>query len=132
MYECDAYNDDIPYYVSTPNDSPKPIVKDSGLLIIPYTLEVNDMKFSVSPGFGTPGAYFDYLKNAFDILYEEGCDGSPKMMSVGMHCRIVGRPGRAMELQRFLEYVESKSDVWVCTRKEIAEHWRKEFPYLSK
>ena len=121
MYECDAYNDDLPYYVRMEDGE--------GLLIIPYTLDVNDMKFSVSPGFSSPNAFFDYLKNAFDVLYEEGMDGSPKMMSIGLHCRIIGKPGRAAELKRFLEYVNSKEDVWVCTRKEIAEHWISEFPF---
>ena len=100
-----------------------------GNLIIPYTLDVNDMKFSVPPGFTSPDGFYEYLKNAFDLLYQEGKEGSPKMMSIGLHCRLIGRPGRAMALKKFLDYISGFDHVWVCTREEIATHWRKEFPF---
>lgn len=122
LYECDAYNDELPYRVK--------MTEGESLLIIPYTLDANDMKFSVAPGFSSPTAFYDYLKNTFDVLYDEGIEGYPKMMSVGLHCRIVGKPGRAAELKRFMAYVKSKEDVWVCTRKEIAHHWNKEHPNI--
>jgi allantoinase len=121
LYESDAYNDDLPYWVDMPSNE--------GLLVIPYTLDVNDMKFAVAPGFTSPDGFYEYLKNAFDCLRAEGIDGCAKMMSVGMHCRIIGRPGRTGALRKFLEYVASFDDVWVCTRREIAEHWRSEHPY---
>ncbi len=121
LYECDAYNDDLPYWVP---------VDDQGLLIIPYTLDVNDMKFCVPPGFTNPDDFFTYAKNAFDTLLEEGQDGSPKMMTIGLHCRLIGRPGRLPALKKLLEYISGFQDqVWVCTRRQIAEHWRKEHPF---
>ena len=123
LYESDAYNDDLPYWVT---------VEGQGHLIIPYTLDQNDMKFCVPPGFGGPDAFYQYLKNTFDILYEEGKDGSqpsPKFMSVGLHCRLVGKPGRAAALKKFLAYVSQHKDVWVCTREQVAKHWREHFPF---
>ncbi|KAJ3325671.1 hypothetical protein HDV06_003441 [Boothiomyces sp. JEL0866] len=119
LYECDAYNDDLPYWVN---------MEGEGHLIIPYTLDQNDMKFCVPPGFGGPDAFYQYLKNTFDILYEEG-DESPKMMSIGLHCRLVGKPGRAAALVKFLEYISGFPDVWVATREEIANHWRSVHPF---
>ncbi|KAI8999997.1 putative polysaccharide deacetylase family protein [Gaertneriomyces semiglobifer] len=118
LYDSDAYNDDLPYWVT---------VDGHEHLVIPYTLDQNDMKYCVPPGFSSPDGFFTYLKDAFDVLYEEGEAGTPKMMSIGLHCRLVGKPGRAAALQRFMEYVKSK-DVWVATREEIAQFWRKEFP----
>ncbi|KAI8801954.1 hypothetical protein BJ742DRAFT_835076 [Cladochytrium replicatum] len=120
LYDSDSYNDDLPYYLDT---------FPTGHLVIPYTLDQNDMKFSVAPGFGHPEAFFVYLKNTFDTLYAEGVGGAPKMMSVGLHCRIIGKPGRIPELRKFMEYVKGFPDVWVTTREEIAMHWRKTFPY---
>ncbi|KAJ3305902.1 hypothetical protein HDV03_000744 [Kappamyces sp. JEL0829] len=120
LYECDAYNDDLPYWVT---------VKGEGHLIIPYTLDQNDMKFSVAPGFGGPDEFYQYLKNTFDVLYQEGKEGSPKMMSVGLHCRLAGKPGRAAALQKFMDHVASHPDVWVATREEIAVHWRAVHPF---
>ncbi|KAJ3137860.1 hypothetical protein HDU90_001811 [Geranomyces variabilis] len=123
LYDSDAYNDDLPYYVRSPVSSGKPH------LVIPYTLDQNDMKFCVPPGFTSGEAFFAYLKDAFDVLYAEGEAGAPKMMSIGLHCRIAGRPGRAAALARFLDYVkEFGDDVWVATREEIALFWKKEFP----
>lgn len=115
-------------------------------MIIPYTLDQNDMKvfcvlkkgtltltkFCVPPGFGGPDAFYTYLKNAFDVLYKEGSDASkpsPKFMSVGLHCRLSGKPGRAAALEKFLEYVSTFKDVWICTREEVAHHWRNTFPF---
>ncbi|KAJ3161964.1 hypothetical protein HDU86_005662 [Geranomyces michiganensis] len=126
LYDSDAYNDDLPYYVRSPLPNGKPH------LVIPYTLDQNDMKFCVPPGFTSGEAFFAYLKDAFDVLYAEGVDGTPKMMSIGLHCRIAGRPGRAAALARFLDYVKGfGQDVWVATREEIALFWKKEFPIAS-
>ncbi|KAH9272379.1 60S ribosomal protein L44 [Batrachochytrium salamandrivorans] len=118
LYDSDAYNDDLPYWVKAQGE---------GHLVIPYTLDQNDMKFCVPPGFSSPDGYFTYLKNTFDVLYQEGKDSEdprPKFMSVGLHCRIVGKPGRAAALAKFLDYVSQHNDVWVCTREEVARHWR--------
>ncbi|MGD1066021.1 MAG: allantoinase PuuE [Vulcanimicrobiaceae bacterium] len=114
LYDSDAYNDDLPYWVEV---SGKPH------LVIPYTLDANDMKYSVAPGFTAGEGFFNYLKDAFDVLLREG-KTSPKMMSVGLHTRLVGRPGRAAALERFLDYVLSFGDaVWVTRRVDIARHW---------
>jgi allantoinase len=113
-YECDAYNDDLPYHV---------LFDGEQRLVIPYTLDQNDMKFCVAPGFTSPDGFFTYLKNAFDVLYEEGLDGSPKLMSIGLHCRVIGKPGRLLALKQFMDYIQDKK-VWVCTREEVADHWK--------
>jgi len=118
LYSSDSYNDDLPYWVrvdATPH------------LIIPYTLEVNDMKFGVAPGYTAGDGWLQAMKDSFDVLYAEGAR-SPKMMSIGLHCRLVGRPSRAATLARFLDYVASKPKVWVATREEIARHWMKVHP----
>jgi putative urate catabolism protein len=111
---ADTYADDLPYWC---NDYPTP------LLMVPYTLDVNDMRFATPQGFNSGDQFYQYLVDSFDCLYAEG-DTHPKMMSVGLHCRLVGRPGRAQALSRFLQYIQSKSSVWVATRGEIARHWR--------
>lgn len=113
LYSSDSYSDDLPYWVS---------VDDTPHLVIPYTLEVNDMKFSVAPGFSSGDGWLQAMKDSFDVLYAEGAQ-SPKMMSIGLHCRLAGRPSRAATLARFLDYVASKPNVWVATREEIARHW---------
>lgn len=113
LYDSDAYNDDLPYWVR---------VAGKHHLVIPYTLDVNDMKFSVAPGFSAPSGYFEYMRDAFDVLYREG-KTHPKMMSVGLHTRLAGRPGRAAALERFLDYVLERDDVWICKRVDIARHW---------
>jgi len=118
LYSSDSYADDLPYWVS---------VEGKPHLILPYTLEVNDMKFAVAPGFTSGEHWFRYMKDAFDMLYAEGAQ-SPKMMSIGMHCRLAGRPGRAVALARFLDYVASRQGAWVTTREEIARHWMKVHP----
>jgi peptidoglycan/xylan/chitin deacetylase (PgdA/CDA1 family) len=91
--------------------------------------DCNDLKFCIPSGFGSTGAFEEYLKNAFDVLYAEGVAGKPKMMTIGLHCRITGRPGRFIGLQRFVEYIAAKEGVWVTTRKDIALHFREKFPY---
>ncbi len=113
LYDADAYNDDLPYWVK---------VGEKDHLVIPYTLDVNDMKFAVAPGFTSPSGYFEYMRDAFDVLYREGAT-QPKMMSVGLHTRLAGRPGRAAALERFLDYVLEHDDVWICRRVDIARHW---------
>jgi peptidoglycan/xylan/chitin deacetylase (PgdA/CDA1 family) len=118
LYDSDAYNDDLPYWVK---------VEGKDHLVIPYTLDVNDMKFSVPPGFSSPSGYFEYMRDAFDVLYKEG-KTAPKMMSVGLHCRLAGRPGRSAALERFLDHVGKHQDVWVCRRVDIARHWIAQHP----
>ena len=118
LYSSNSYNDDLPYWVK---------VDGTPHLIIPYTLEVNDMKFGVPPGYTSGDGWLQAMKDSFDVLYAEGAR-SPKMMSIGLHCRLVGRPSRAATLARFMDYVASKPKVWVATREEIARHWMKVHP----
>jgi len=118
VYDADAYDDDLPYWVD---------VDGKKQLIVPYTLDVNDMRFAALQGFNSGDQYFAYLKDTFDTLYEEGGE-APKMMSVGLHCRLVGRPGRIAALKRFIEYVKGHDKVWFAKRIEIARHWQSEFP----
>ncbi|MGI9278774.1 MAG: allantoinase PuuE [Endozoicomonas sp.] len=118
LYHADSYADDLPYWDTR-------FEKDQ--LVVPYTLDCNDMRFATAQGFNSGEQFFSYLKDAFDVLYEEGAE-QPKMMSVGLHCRLVGRPGRAAALMRFLDYVQSKEKVWLCTREQIARHWHKQHP----
>ncbi len=120
LYSADAYADDLPYWRDTAHGP---------LLIVPYTLDTNDMRFATPQGFNTGDHFFSYLKDSFDCLYAEGEAGAPKMLSVGLHCRLVGRPGRAQGLARFLDYVQSKPDVWVARRVDVARHWRERFPF---
>ena len=118
LYDSDAYNDDLPYWVK---------VGDKPHLIIPYTLDNNDMKYCVAPGFNSGNDFYTYLKDAFDVLYAEG-ETSPKMMSVGLHARLAGKPGRIAALARFIDYVQSHEQVWICRRLDIANHWLKHHP----
>src|SRR5690606_6706680 len=97
-------------------------------LVIPYTLDANDMRFATPQGFNSGDQFFAYLKDAFDTLYAEGEAGRPAMMSVGLHCRLIGRPGRAAALKRFVDYVKSRDRVWLARRTDIAEHWRIRHP----
>lgn len=119
LYSSDTYADDLPYWVKGPKGPH---------LIIPYTLDANDMRFATPQGFNTGDHFFEYLKDSFDMLYREGAEGAPKMMNIGLHCRLVGRPGRALALEKFLDYVQSHDKVWVAKRVEIARHWRKVHP----
>ncbi|KAK4499178.1 hypothetical protein PRZ48_009691 [Zasmidium cellare] len=124
----DSYADDVPYWIDRADQKDNPNSK--GILMLPYSYDCNDFKFHTpGSGFRDPTAFFTHLKNAFDTLYEEGEEGSPKMMTVGLHCRIIGRPGRFKALRDFVEYVGGKEGVWVATRTEIAEVFREQFPY---
>lgn len=116
LYDSDSYSDDLPYWV-----------RESGKdhLVIPYALDTNDVKFGAPASYGSGEDFFRYLTDAFDQLWEEGAE-APKMLSVGLHQRLVGRPGRARQLARFLDHVMAKGDSWVCRRIEIAEHWHRE------
>lgn len=118
LYDADSYADDLPYWVY---DYGQPH------LVIPYTLDNNDMRFATNQGFNSGDQFFAYLRDAFDVLYAEG-ETAPKMMSVGLHCRLVGRPGRAAALMRFLDYVQNHDRVWICRRLDIAHHWRQHHP----
>ena len=113
LYSSDTYSDDLPYWE---------IKGKKKQLMIPYTLDNNDMRFLTNQGFNSGEQFFNYLKDSFDTLYEEGND-NPKMMSIGLHCRIIGKPGRIQSLKRFLEYITSLDKVWICKREEIANHW---------
>ena len=124
LYDADYYGDDLPFWTrvrtSRGDDLPH--------LVVPYTLDSNDMRFATAQGFNTGEQFFGYLRDSFDVLYAEGGE-RPKMMSIGMHCRLLGRPGRFRALQRFLDHVERHADVWVCRRVDIARHWIEHHPY---
>lgn len=113
LYDSDSYADDLPYWVEGPLGPH---------LVIPYTLDVNDMRFATAQGFNSGDQFFSYLRDSFDVLYAEGAE-RPRMMSVGLHCRLAGRPGRAAALARFLDHVLGHEDAWVCRRIDIARHW---------
>jgi allantoinase len=118
-YISDSYADDLPYWVK---------LKDRDQLVIPYTLDSNDMRFAAPQGFNSGDQFFTYLKDSFDALYAESVDGAAKMLSIGLHCRLIGRPGRVMALRRFMEYAKSHADVWFPRRIDIARHWRENHP----
>ena len=122
-YVADSYADDLPYWMS---------FDKTDQLIVPYTMDCNDMRFGIQAGFTTGEQFESYLKDSFDYLYEEGESGRPAMLSIGLHCRIVGRPGRAAALRRAIEHMKSRDGVWFATRLEIAEHWIKEHPPVNK
>ena len=116
LYDADSYADDLPYWVAGPKGPH---------LVIPYTLDANDMRFATAQGFNSGEQFFAYLKDSFDVLYREG-ETAPKMMSVGLHCRLAGRPGRAAGLARFLDHLAGHEGVWICRREDIAEHWHRQ------
>ena len=118
LYDSDSYSDDLPYWEYK---------KNKKQLIIPYTLDNNDMRFATNQGFNSGDQFYTYLKDSFDALYEEG-KTNPKMMSVGLHCRLIGRPGRIQSLKKFLDYALKFNDVWICKRIDIAKHWIKNYP----
>lgn len=122
-YLADTIADDLPYWH---------VHKGRPQLMVPYTMDANDMRFSSGQGFGTGTDFFDYLRDSFDVLYAEGAAGAPKMMSIGLHCRLAGRPGRAMAIQRFLDHARSHEGVWFASRLDIARHWAKTHPYQPK
>jgi allantoinase len=117
-YDADSYSDDLPYWETV---SGKPH------LVVPYTLDTNDMRFATAQGFNSGDQFFTYLKDAFDTLYAEGAE-TPKMLSIGLHCRIAGRPARIAALARFLDYVQNHEQVWICRRIDIARHWMTHHP----
>ena len=117
LYDSDSYSDDLPYWEYR---------KNKKQLIVPYTLDNNDMRFATNQGFNTGDHFYNYLKDSFDALYEEG-KTTPKMMSVGLHCRLIGRPGRIQSLKKFLDYVLKFEDIWICKRIDIAKHWIKNY-----
>ncbi len=121
-YDADDYSDDLPFW-SSQTKTPH--------LIVPYTLDTNDMRFNTAQGFNAGDQFYSYLKDAFDVLYEEGKQ-APKMLSIGLHCRISGRPGRLAALARFLDYIRTHDKVWIARRIDIAAHWREKFPYDPK
>lgn len=125
-YCSDSYNDDLPYWYDehlATNKKAKP------LLIIPYTLDANDMRFAIQAGYDHGEPFYQYLKDTFDTLYREGKAGAPKMMNIGLHCRLIGRPGRIAALKKFMEYAASHKKVWFAKRIDIADHWHKHHPY---
>ena len=117
IYDSDSYSDDLPYWENISNKKH---------LVIPYTLDNNDMRFVTNQGFNSGDQFFQYLKDSFDCLYKEG-DRYPKMMNIGLHCRLIGRPGRMKSLLNFLDYIQKFDDVWICRRDEIANHWYKNY-----
>ena len=119
LYDADSYADDLPYWEG---------VDGKPWLIVPYTLDANDMRFATAQGFNSGDQFFAYLRDTFDVLYAEGAE-RPKMMSVGLHCRLAGRPGRAAALARFLDHVQGHHRVWICRRADIARHWMEHHPH---
>lgn len=121
-YISDSYADDLPYWIE---------MEGRNQLVIPYTLDSNDMRFAAIQGFNSGDQFFAYLRDAFDVLYAEGAAGQPKMLNIGLHCRLVGRPGRAAALQRFIDYIQGYDKVWIARRIDIAEHWMRHHPYQA-
>lgn len=126
LYDSDYYGDELPFWTR--------VRRTDGVevnhLVVPYTLDTNDMRFALPQGFSHGDEFFEYLRDAFDVMYAEG-EERPSMMSIGMHCRLLGRPARFKALQRFLDHIEKHDRVWVCRRIDIAKHWIKEHPFKS-
>jgi putative urate catabolism protein len=125
-YDSDYYGDDLPFWMKVEKTDGAVVPQ----LIVPYTLDCNDMRFALPQGYSHADPFFQYLRDSFDVLYAEG-ETSPRMMSIGMHCRLLGRPGRITALQRFLDHIEKFERVWVCRRVDIARHWKATHPYQS-
>jgi allantoinase len=131
LYDSDSYADDLPYWTQVPvggGDQPRRVPH----LVVPYALDTNDMRFATAQGFNSGAQFYDYLTAAFDTLYSEGDPNglnAPKMLSVGLHCRLIGRPGRIAALERFIDYVRRHEQVWICRRVDIARHWITTHPY---
>jgi putative urate catabolism protein len=125
-YDSDYYGDDLPFWMKVRKSDGQVLPH----LVVPYTLDVNDMRFALPQGYSQAGDFFVYLRDSFDVLYAEG-ETNPKMMSVGMHCRLLGRPGRMLALQKFLDHVEKHDKVWICKRIDIARHWKVQHPFIS-
>lgn len=124
-YDSDYYGDDLPFWMKVRKTDGQVVPH----LVVPYTLDVNDMRFALPQGYSQAEDFYTYLRDSFDVLYAEG-ETSPKMMSVGMHCRLLGRPGRILALQKFLDHVQKHDKVWVCKRIDIARHWKAEHPFV--
>ena len=123
-YDSDYYGDDLPFWMTVKKSDGATVPH----LVVPYTLDVNDMRFALPQGYAQAEDFFVYLRDSFDVLYKEGTE-SPKMMSIGMHCRLLGRPGRMLALQKFLDHIEKHDKVWVCKRVDIARHWKTIHPF---
>ena len=123
-YDSDYYGDDLPFWMKVKKTDGSAVPQ----LVVPYTLDCNDMRFALPQGYSHAEPFFQYMKDTFDVLYAEG-EEAPKMMSIGMHCRLLGRPGRITALQRFLDHIERHDRVWVCRRVDMARHWKKVHPY---
>ncbi|MBU6143464.1 MAG: allantoinase PuuE [Betaproteobacteria bacterium] len=126
LYDSDYYGDDLPFWMEVKKSDGE----SAPHLVVPYTLDTNDMRFALPQGFSHGDEFFEYLRDAFDVMYAEG-EEHPSMMSIGMHCRLLGRPARFKALQRFLDHIEKHDRVWVCRRIDIAKHWIKEHPFKS-
>jgi len=133
-YDSDYYGDDLPFWMKVRKSDGT----DAPQLIVPYTLDCNDMRFALPQGYSHADPFFQYMKDTFDALYaegdpdiEKGGGNAPKMMSIGMHCRLLGRPGRITALQRFLDHIQSHDKVWVARRIDIARHWKATHPYAE-
>ncbi len=127
VYDSDYYGDDLPFWMKVAKTNGQVVPH----LVVPYTLDTNDMRFSLPQGFAQAEDFFIYLRDSFDALYAEGAD-RPKMMSVGMHCRLLGRPGRIVALQKFMDHIERHDRVWVCRRIDVARHWQRVHPFQDR
>ncbi|MGV9826530.1 MULTISPECIES: allantoinase PuuE [unclassified Gordonia (in: high G+C Gram-positive bacteria)] len=127
VYDSDSYADDLPYWVRVPR-TVGAVTEQVDHLVVPYTLDTNDMRFASPGGFPSGEQFFAHLRDAFDVLYREGAEGAPKMLSVGLHCRLAGRPARLASLERFLDHIGGHDGVWIARRIDIAEHWRSVHP----
>ena len=128
VYDSDYYGDDLPLWMKVQRSDGSVVPR----LVVPYTLDANDMRFALPQGFSQGDDFFTYLRDSFDALYAEGDPkglNAPKMLSIGMHCRLLGRPGRIVALQRFLDHVQRHEQVWICRRIDIARHWLQTHPY---
>jgi allantoinase len=126
LYDSDYYGDDLPCWTEVDTTHAERVPH----LVVPYALDTNDMRFATAQGFNTGDDFFRYLRDAFDVLYAEG-EETPKMLSIGMHCRLLGRPGRFHALQQFLDHIEGHDRVWICRRIDIARHWIRQHPFAS-
>lgn len=134
VYDADHYGDDLPFWEQVAITDAAGNKSTTPHLIVPYTLDANDMRFAAMQGFNSGTQFFDYLKDTFDVLYKEGDPNGldqPKMMSIGLHCRLAGRPGRSAALARFLDYIQSHDKVWITRRIDIANHWRATHPFSA-
>ncbi|NVM76258.1 putative urate catabolism protein [Duganella sp. SG902] len=133
-YDSDYYGDDLPFWQKVDFTNAQGQAVSEPQLIVPYTLDTNDMRFAAAQGFNSGTQFFDYLKDAFDVLYAEGDPhglNRPKMLNIGLHCRLIGRPARAASMARFLDYVQKHDNVWITRRIDIAEHWRNTHPFAE-